>query len=505
MSKSKSKSNIIKSVLFPCLLGFVGAISILCVYESLNPQIIPPMFLIFVFNAAMFIFYEKLRTYNKKWLSTLLICLNLFINAFTTRQLIMSQGYENISHLLEWFFKSGDTPLNFPIFTAALLMLFVPFISSTVFYFTNVRYNSFYLMLTCMTTFALYAKTFTNIPFLFPSLIIALFLLISIEQRWYKVAANKAVNYRTFVITGVCFVAIAAYIAGLFPPVEDTPYREQFDELISGQNLRDFGGMARSGLVESPFSGSNNPNANMEQVLFMVEGDNPPAVLRRTSFDEWNGEAWQRKPDTWESGVFFEGDTTLRSSEMDSIKITKFVSYPITFYPMPPNPLRIDFGGENTAFTIRSEFFIANNSNYRNPPSTYTVEYSESYDGNEYAGYYFREEYKKYLETGLELSDYPGRNKVRELAREITSGYSTNHDKARAIERYFYNGDFTYDLDFVPRSKAVDYFLFDSKTGTCSDFATAMTILARESGIHARYVEGFIVDREELNRDGTGY
>jgi transglutaminase-like putative cysteine protease len=35
--------------------------------------------------------------------------------------------------------------------------------------------------------------------------------------------------------------------------------------------------------------------------------------------------------------------------------------------------------------------------------------------------------------------------------------------------------------------------LFETKRGTCSDFATAMTILAREAGLPARYVEGFSV------------
>jgi hypothetical protein len=42
--------------------------------------------------------------------------------------------------------------------------------------------------------------------------------------------------------------------------------------------------------------------------------------------------------------------------------------------------------------------------------------------------------------------------------------------------------------------------LFDSKTGTCSDFATAMTLMVREIGIPARYVEGYIV--KEQNEDG---
>lgn len=82
--------------------------------------------------------------------------------------------------------------------------------------------------------------------------------------------------------------------------------------------------------------------------------------------------------------------------------------------------------------------------------------------------------------------------RVRELAEEITKDCQYDYEKAYAIQDYFYNGEFTYDLDYDAPDDSVEYFLFESKTGTCSDFATAYVLMARSVGLTVRYVEGFV-------------
>ena len=84
-------------------------------------------------------------------------------------------------------------------------------------------------------------------------------------------------------------------------------------------------------------------------------------------------------------------------------------------------------------------------------------------------------------------------NRVHQLAHEITENEENNFDKVKAIETYlsqyyYYTlspGDVPEDRDFV------DYFLFDSKEGYCTYFATSMAILTRCLGIPSRYVEGY--------------
>lgn len=53
----------------------------------------------------------------------------------------------------------------------------------------------------------------------------------------------------------------------------------------------------------------------------------------------------------------------------------------------------------------------------------------------------------------------------------------------------------------LPKNKDfVDYFLFESKQGYCSHYASAATILFRTMGIPARYVEGYVVKPDDLKK-----
>lgn len=86
--------------------------------------------------------------------------------------------------------------------------------------------------------------------------------------------------------------------------------------------------------------------------------------------------------------------------------------------------------------------------------------------------------------------------KVKELALEITKDCTYEWEKAQALENYFRTSGFTYDLEYDAPDDSVEYFLFEGKTGTCSDFASAYVLMARAAGLTVRYVEGFVPSRE---------
>lgn len=88
--------------------------------------------------------------------------------------------------------------------------------------------------------------------------------------------------------------------------------------------------------------------------------------------------------------------------------------------------------------------------------------------------------------------------KVRELALEITKNCTYDWEKAEALQKYFKNNDFVYDLSYDAPDDSVEYFLFEGKTGTCSDFASAYVLMARAAGLTARYVEGFVPKEEQI-------
>ena len=83
--------------------------------------------------------------------------------------------------------------------------------------------------------------------------------------------------------------------------------------------------------------------------------------------------------------------------------------------------------------------------------------------------------------------------RVRQRAQEITADKTSAYDKAKAIEAYL-RANYPYDLEVPappPDRDVADYFLFDLKKGYCDYYATSMVVLARASGIPARFVSGY--------------
>lgn len=94
--------------------------------------------------------------------------------------------------------------------------------------------------------------------------------------------------------------------------------------------------------------------------------------------------------------------------------------------------------------------------------------------------------------------DLPQR--VYDLGREIGETASNDYDRLKAIE--FYLSKLEYSTEPGKTTKGhdfVDYFLFDSKKGFCTSFASAMAVLGRTMGIPTRYVEGFVADLSEYD------
>jgi hypothetical protein len=82
--------------------------------------------------------------------------------------------------------------------------------------------------------------------------------------------------------------------------------------------------------------------------------------------------------------------------------------------------------------------------------------------------------------------------RVRQLAGELTEDKLTAYDKAKAIEAYLRSYPYDLEVPVPPEDQDVaDYFLFDLKKGYCDYYATAMVVLARASGLPARFVSGY--------------
>ncbi len=110
-----------------------------------------------------------------------------------------------------------------------------------------------------------------------------------------------------------------------------------------------------------------------------------------------------------------------------------------------------------------------------------------------------RNQAAEYREKILEEPISP---RITALADEITDGLSSDYEKALAIEKWFGEARFVYDLDFIPRETTAEYFLFESRRGICTDFASAAALLMRAADIPTRYGEGFVLDADNFNEYG---
>ncbi|MBS3750896.1 MAG: hypothetical protein KGY39_05240, partial [Anaerolineales bacterium] len=83
--------------------------------------------------------------------------------------------------------------------------------------------------------------------------------------------------------------------------------------------------------------------------------------------------------------------------------------------------------------------------------------------------------------------------RVEEFASQLVEGETTNYDKAKKIEEFLRQYEYTLDLPPPPEDgDIVEYFLFDLQKGYCDYYATAMVVMARAVGIPARLAVGYV-------------
>ncbi len=105
-------------------------------------------------------------------------------------------------------------------------------------------------------------------------------------------------------------------------------------------------------------------------------------------------------------------------------------------------------------------------------------------------------------EAALQLPEsLPAR--VRELAAQVTADATLPRDHAIAIEHHL-RDTYRYDLDapaLPAETDFVDHFLFETKAGYCTHFATAMIVMLRSVGVPARMPIGFTAGEYDEEAD----
>lgn len=242
-------------------------------------------------------------------------------------------------------------------------------------------------------------------------------------------------------------------------------------------------------------------SASDRTVLTYRTDEENPEYLRTFVLDEFDGEDWTMTP--VHAGRDNNADEALplpagREGEPPEEEIvTTRVSMdsdtvPMDFLPLPYPARSVEIAGdwyvdESTLMVFTTEAppsgynFVVRSA--RNRPSAQTLALAGSP----------RSLTDDQLHLPRELDA-----RVQELTDSLVEGTETDYERALALQNFFTDGDFTYDLNPPPVPENADpltHFLFEDRIGYCQQYASAMAVMARQAGIPARVAVGYTSGR----------
>jgi len=123
--------------------------------------------------------------------------------------------------------------------------------------------------------------------------------------------------------------------------------------------------------------------------------------------------------------------------------------------------------------------------------SEYTIDGLKSYRKH------VKEQYAKPVRVSEEVKEYLDDN---------LEGTESDYEKLKCFEKLLSNYKYSTNPGELPDSVKnegdfLEYFLFDSKGGYCTHFATAFVLMARAEGIPARFVQGYSFILDDKNKE----
>ena len=502
-----------------------------------------------VISALVILFAEYVR--KKKFggimYAGVLVCVCL-IPCFTMSKI------NDLSEFVRWFFSGSEaveTRTGF-IFTLTVMMSFM--FSSAAYYFTKIIYRSSVIMLITLIPFALAVKTITSLPDGYVAIAAAVNIIFFIFYSRKAITEGAVPKGKSTFVVYTDFTVAVILLALLIPKPSTTPYYKKFEELT---NRFQIGGTNESGYIGKykKSSGVTDDLRRGESVLIYAVNTLAPVYMKTQVFDLYDAEkgAWYESDEmigskNWQKTAHLLNYEMLSDAaekvtgnsdfaQLYDIEETKTyatvytMEFPAVYVLAPLRATELflsNVSAEYSARTPEGEIFTNNsllpvNANYRigfytenvfdtlisngacdTTAEEYAAVLEELYNAAEYGTdemkvlekFYVAHRYAMgYAEkTVTQVSP-----EIQALADEITAGLKYDYQKAEAIEQFFHSSGFMYDLMYEPpeESDTPEYFLFESKTGICSDFATAYTLLARAAGLTVRYTEGFVMQPSE--------
>ncbi|WP_051540138.1 transglutaminase domain-containing protein [Ruminococcus sp. FC2018] len=479
-------------------------------------------------------------------------------------RLLLTRGFDRSGvWFMNWFYVSSAEAGQVGEYSATVLIFFSFFLVSIVYYFSVIRFRASGLMLAVLLPFIIYGKRAQSIDGIDLVFMITVYLALVIHGKLSAddVKKDTVFNY-SYVIASLVFVTFVGMVTMFVPKPQVTSYLENnrnFFDLRINSNLSAFSSLNDE---SSDRFGSNA----VGEVLFKVRTNSSDdlLLLRRQSFDVFNDkERWVTDRNiSGEMESYGSASANPIGSAKSYFDIMKDTASKLDLTDAQQKA-SLDFFNTADLYTQNDLRYInlsyeenfspryvcaelnIDDANRNNSPQVYKTTHSETYynSGGTYSSvtylYYPQKQsvvdfaksqpydtqgFVKILDRALKQGAIRPQNyaaitstidtftnkdyykiseRMAQLALDITKDCKNDYEKAQAIVNYFATNGFTYDMDYIPPDESIDYFMFESKTGSCTSYATAMVLMARYVGVPARYVEGFAAFEKDTNDDSV--
>ncbi len=228
--------------------------------------------------------------------------------------------------------------------------------------------------------------------------------------------------------------------------------------------------------------------------IFRVRGSTGTQYLRLMAYDKYLSGLWGSSPS---DPIAYTGEILWPDINVDaSLVRVSFAVEPLTdlgmYVPTAPNTVGLNltdlvtYYGDEMVFSCEAGIDAYN--------LTY-IKYSYSDDLLDVSDVAYLPDY---LEVPDDIED-----DLKALAAEIVGNASTPYEQLRALEDYL-ESHYDYNLtcpDAPPGVDPLEWFLYESGEGVCTDFNTALTMMARCLNITARLVGGYYIDPDAVLQD----
>jgi len=411
----------------------------------------------------------------------------------------------------------SGTRAALPLVGNKAAILFCAVITLLSFLFTRPFFGSFGALTACLACLlALWLGNRADlIWYLLPALITALTLIL--RDRHEEVALFRLLPFAAVICLIACALTPASGL--IWPELKDwaSDFRQSVMDRLFFTEPRDVFSLASEGFYPQG-SGQLGGSVTLSDHTVMQVSTPRSVYLRGVTMNEYTGRAWRNtlggRRYLWEASgmnaqrrLLFDEDLpspSLSSSLTQNSDITiRMLSDGCSTLFVPQRIRSLRAGGDLVPyFTGSSEVFITRNLQ---EGDTWSVSAPLFRSGDAGLGILVDaaasaadSQYNDVLETYTLLPDHL-EQAVRDLAYEITSGISGPYDRALAIESWL-RRNYRYTLTVADQPADVDFvtnFLFNTKEGYCTYFASAMTVLCRMAGLPARYVEGYLAEPDE--------